>query len=502
MMRATFCLNGPDEVNGPNVWLTRHLPLLRAHGIDPEIHYLSWYPEKPCRFRRRLEAAGVPTRFVRLTRFLEDNIEAILRPLVDDPPHVFVPNYSVPGHFAARFLREAGVVTIGVLHSDDPYYHDILDMFANGPAAWRLSGLVGVSRFLADLVKSELKTAVPYLDAPYGAPMPRSAARHDPGAFRLVYCGRLVERQKRVRRVAESMVAAVDAVQGCEGALYGDGPEREPLRQYLQTASPDGRVALGGILEPDAIQEHMLKAQAFVLLSDFEGLSIALMEAMASGLVPIIARMRSGSEDLVVDGVNGFVVDPDDKEAFVRAVRSMAMDPVRWRELSAAARETIVARGYSAEQCAERWAGFLRRLVAGQELRTVSTPPQDEWHLPPRSSRPDGIRSQDCRNVRGALESALGAGRPVYLWGASLAGEVFINSNSQFATRLSGFVDSNAAKHGTRFRGLEVFSPETLSAMRSAGDQPFVVITSQFAAEIGAWLVDAGFIEELDFVAS
>lgn len=501
-MRAVFCLNGPNEVNGPNVWLTRHLPQLRQHGIAPEVHYLSWYPERHCRFRSQLEAAGVPIRMVHLTRFLEDNIEAIVRPIAEDPPHVFVPNYSVPGHFAARFLREAGAATIGVLHSDDPYYHDILDMFVNGPAAWRLSGLVGVSQFLANLVRRELKADVPYLDAPYGAPVPSSTARHNAETFRLIYCGRLVERQKRVRRVAEAMVAAANTVSGCEGVFYGDGPERVSLTSYLTQACPAGQIRLGGVLEPDAIQDQMLMAQAFVLLSDFEGLSIALMEAMASGLVPVISRMRSGSDDLVIDGVNGYVVDPDDKEAFVRVVRAMAMDPVLWGRLSQAARETITTRGYSAERCAERWAGFMRELVAGRHRRRVSMPSQDEWHLPPRSSRPDGIRSEDRRKVRGALESALGAGRPVYLWGASLAGEVFIASIPLLAGRLAGFVDSNPAKHGTRFHELGVFAPAVLFARRAAGEQPFVIITSQYAIEIGSSLVAAGFAEETDFVAS
>ncbi|WP_371821102.1 glycosyltransferase [Chloracidobacterium sp. D] len=43
----------------------------------------------------------------------------------------------------------------------------------------------------------------------------------------------------------------------------------------------------------------------FVLLSDYEGLPIALMEAMATGLVPICTAMRSGIGQLVVDGVTG-----------------------------------------------------------------------------------------------------------------------------------------------------------------------------------------------------
>lgn len=501
MIRVVFCLNGPDELNGPNVWLTRHLPLLRKKGIAAEILYLSWNPDRPCRFREQLVAAGVPVQMVHLSHFLEDNIEAILKPLSQDPPNVFVPNYALPAFFAARFLREAGVATVGVLHSDDPFYHDLVDIFVKGSPSWRLSGLVGVSQFLNECVAGGLEDEIPFLDAPYGAPIPAQFAASAKDRFRLLYCGRLVEQQKRIHRVADSMIAAAGEIPCCEGVIYGDGRERAALERYLLEACPDGRVTLGGVLEPEEIQNRMRDAQAFVLLSDFEGLSIALMEAMAVGLVPIVSRMRSGTEDLVEHGINGFVVDPENRADFVESVRTLASDAAIWREMSCAARETIANKGYSADQCAERWFGFVQTLSEGQDIGQVEIPAKWDLQLPVQGTRPNGVRFKDRRRVVQQITSAAEQDRPVFLWGASLAGETFYQSISECVAWVAGFVDSDASKHGTRFEGLEVFPPSYLVAMRKLGKHPFVVITSQFEAEIASMLYEADFAENVDYIA-
>ncbi|QUV81159.1 glycosyltransferase [Chloracidobacterium sp. D] len=60
-----------------------------------------------------------------------------------------------------------------------------------------------------------------------------------------------------------------------------------------------------GLVDNARIQALMAEHHMFVLLSDYEGLPIALMEAMATGLVPICTAMRSGIGQLVVDGVTG-----------------------------------------------------------------------------------------------------------------------------------------------------------------------------------------------------
>ena len=499
-MRITFCLNGPNEVNGPNMWLLRHLPLLGQRGAAPEVLYLSYDPGVPCRLRDELMSHGIRVVESRIGRCTEDTIVNICAALRDDPPDVFVPNYSIPAYYACRFLREAGTLTVGILHSDDPYYHDVADLFLNGGPRWRLSAVVAVSRYLASLPQpAGGGSGVPTLYAPCGTPVPAQMARPATGSFRIIYVGRIVEHQKRILRLAHRMCAIAEALQNVEVLIYGAGEQERQVADIVASRNCDGRVRLAGRLAANEVFPAMVQAQAFVLLSDFEGLSVALVEAMAAGLVPIVAPFRSGSTEVVEHGVSGYVVDPEDETALVRIVRTLASDADLWRTLSANARATIQEGGFSSEACATRWFDFCRDLCAGRERerKSVVVPPVEEWGLPPRPTRLDGARSADLRCIDSRLSQVQADARPVYLWGAGGSGRIFLRSRPKWRGLIEGVVDSAAEKVGAVFEGLPVLSPAQLHSLRER--RPYVVITSQYEAEISRSLVKLGFEEETDF---
>lgn len=500
-MRIAFCLNGPNEVNGPNVWLLRHLPLLRALGAEPEVCYLSTEPDRPCAQRDTLAVQGFRIRTARLSRFTEESVQSIVAAFGDDLPDAFVPNYSVPAYFAARFLREAGVATIGVLHSDDPYYHDIFDVFVAGDARWRLSGVAAVSDYLLGLVRDHATASgMPAIYAPCGTPVPDRAATRGNGGLRLLYAGRLVEHQKRVTRLAHRLCSAAQELPEIDAVIYGRGEAQDAVEAVLGACNTRGRVRLGGALPQQEMQSAMLEGHVFVLLSEFEGLSVALLEAMAAGLVPVISPLRSGALDVVTDGETGFIVDPDNDQAFVDVLRRLAREPGLWERMSAAARDRVRHGGFTSTTCAERWFAFCRSLVGGATLRRLVVPPVVEWALPPRCRRPGGIESHDRRTVDVRMLEETAHGRPMYLWGAGSAGRTFIGSRPSWQARFAAAIDSNPARHGSAWEGLPVVSPTILDSTEAG--RPFVVIASQFHVDIAQDLERRGFVEGLDFVAA
>jgi glycosyltransferase involved in cell wall biosynthesis len=147
-------------------------------------------------------------------------------------------------------------------------------------------------------------------------------------------------------------------VQGTEAIIYGNGPDREHVERRLEEENVGERVRLGGQIDNADIQKVMLEANVVVLLSDYEGLPIALLEAMACGLIPICLRIRSGVGQLIEQGKTGFLVD-DRGDDFVATIRVLASDPELRSRVSAAARERVAAQ-YSEELNAFRWAELLR----------------------------------------------------------------------------------------------------------------------------------------------
>jgi glycosyltransferase involved in cell wall biosynthesis len=102
------------------------------------------------------------------------------------------------------------------------------------------------------------------------------------------------------------------------------------------------------------IEKYFRAADVYVLPSIREGLPIALLEAMSSGLSCIAARLPGSTDALIDDGVNGLLVTADDRDGFAAAIRSVLDDARLASRLGAAARQVVLDR-YSIQRTAAAW---------------------------------------------------------------------------------------------------------------------------------------------------
>ena len=267
----------------------------------------------------------------------------------------------VAGYFAGRWVRKAGIPTVGILHSDDAFYRAIQDEFVFGCHEYRVSALACVSRELEGQVYDRKPTSTSVNRISYGVHIPDQKAQRIPGRLRLAYVGRLAEEQKRISDLTRALCQVTRELPGIETVLYGDGPDRKNVETILALQEPGLAIKLAGRIESEHMQSKLLDCDVLVLLSDFEGLPIAVLEAMACGVVPVCLRMRSGIPELVMDGRTGIVVD-DRGEGFVNAIARLQNEPELWERLSCAARAKIEA-DYSHEVCVKRWADFFTRYM-------------------------------------------------------------------------------------------------------------------------------------------
>lgn len=98
--------------------------------------------------------------------------------------------------------------------------------------------------------------------------------------------------------------------------IYGEGPRRQSLQLVIDHLKLTDRVLLPGRTEQ--VIDKLNRAKIFALSSDYEGLSNAMVEAVCVGL-PVISTHVSGTDELVLDGINGYVVDVGDEKAMAQA---------------------------------------------------------------------------------------------------------------------------------------------------------------------------------------
>lgn len=141
--------------------------------------------------------------------------------------------------------------------------------------------------------------------------------------------------------------------------LVGDGPLRHELEAQAAGRIPSGRLRFAGVVSQPS--EWLACMDVFLLTSDYEGLPVALLEAMSMGCVPVASAV-GGIPDVVRNGENGFLIDPSNMESVTAIIRNLAADPLLRRRLGDAARAEVL-RSYSVnrmvEQLEELYTGVL-----------------------------------------------------------------------------------------------------------------------------------------------
>ncbi|QGN59261.1 glycosyltransferase [Nostocoides sp. HKS02] len=193
-----------------------------------------------------------------------------------------------------------------------------------GAALSAVSGLAaaGVQAVVGDA--AQVRVLPNGIDVAAWAPpvgrMPRGG-----GPVRVVAAMRFAARKRpgavlEIARAARSRVAsAVDL----HVDLFGDGPERRRLEQYIARHGMGTWVSLPGRVSRDELRSHYWASDVYMTPARLEAFGIAALEARTAGL-PVLARADTGVSDFVTDGVNGVLGRDDD--ALASALAALVTD--------------------------------------------------------------------------------------------------------------------------------------------------------------------------------
>jgi glycosyltransferase involved in cell wall biosynthesis len=162
----------------------------------------------------------------------------------------------------------------------------------------------------------------------------------DPEVSVILWVGR-VDPVKGLDLLLRSWAGLPAAVRrGARLVLVGEGGESTRLRAMASDLGLDGSLAFPGSVTD--VRPYYWCADIFVLPSRSEGMSNAMLEAMACG-VPVIASNVGGAPDLIEHGSNGLLFETESEPQLAACLSELLHDPARRSSLGQRARATIVA---------------------------------------------------------------------------------------------------------------------------------------------------------------
>ena len=352
-LRVAMLIHGyPPRVGGAERVLAALIPELRALNITAHVLTRRFAGLLPFEMVNGVPVHRLPAPGPKLTASLSFTLAGLLtlqrlRPEIIHAHEMF--SAATTAVTAKQFLRVPVVVTA---HSSGPVVGDVqrLQKRFLGPQRLRafqrqVDMFIAISRaidaeFAAIGVPEARRVLIPNgVDIVRFAPVsadekraPRLALGLPEAGPVVVFTGRLIAAKR-----AQNLIAVWPAVRALHPhatlLIAGSGPEEESLRA---TAEP-GVQFTGNVTD---VLPYLQAADLFVLPSAAEGLSVAMLEAMAVGLAPLVTRV-GGAEDVIEHGLNGWLIPPDDPAALQAALLTLLADETLRARLGQFARESV-----------------------------------------------------------------------------------------------------------------------------------------------------------------
>jgi glycosyltransferase involved in cell wall biosynthesis len=294
-------------------------------------------------------------------QIFEDRIRLLLQKL-----HEFQPTHVIgtlgPSSLEVFQYLPLGVGRIGMIQSDDPGPYETLRLYQQ-----YIGAVGGVSRRIISTLKADSVLGTKKIgDVRYGVAMPllrkKRAIFCGQRPLRILYCGRIVEEQKRISLLPLILKDLDKAGLNYEMTMAGKGVELNKMVDLLQPWVRRKRVHITGGLDQKAVFQMMAKNDIFLLFSDYEGLPLALLEAMGHGLVPVVSDLGQDFRDLIL-GTGGRLVNPKNIKDYAKAILEVAKRPERFFKNSILCQHKC-RNDYSIEAMTNRWIRFLKQIPA------------------------------------------------------------------------------------------------------------------------------------------
>lgn len=197
-----------------------------------------------------------------------------------------------------------------------------------------------------------------------------------PSDARIVLYAARLTRQKQPPLAAEVMRSIASIFPDVLFVVAGDGEYFAWMQDFVERHALQERVRLLGAQPNASVRELLAISSIFFLPSENEGISLAIYEAMAMGVVPLSADV-GGQRELVTEECGVLVQrGPREQEAYREALTKLLSDPQRLAAMGAAARQRVLDH-FSLDAMGERIDQLLRQALARRRASSDQISPAE-----------------------------------------------------------------------------------------------------------------------------
>ncbi len=187
-----------------------------------------------------------------------------------------------------------------------------------------------------------------------------------------VLCVSTYKEQKAIDVLVRAFKVTLEAVPSAKLVIAGGGPLRGQMEALAASLGIRERIDFLGLQERDRVARLLNQCEVFVLPSRFETFGVAILEAMACRK-PVVATTAGGIPEIIENGKNGLLVEPDNPSALAEALIALLKNSSLRFTLSNRAHETVNGR-FSCEVMGSSYErAFVELLTARQKSDSEPT---------------------------------------------------------------------------------------------------------------------------------
>lgn len=272
-------------------------------------------------------------------------------------PEVLIVSYDGTAQFILPFISRK-IKVIHILHNNTDDFYRVGSI--NG---WRISGWIAPTRAIADnfnaYTHSRFADRVSVI--PHGVELPtdentKTLAKKP----ELIFVGVHYE-HKGVKVLPDIIKRLISLGLDFHFTIVGNGELTDWLKDSLNAEIQAGVVTFTGVIPANEVYKRQAYADIFVYPTHVDAFGLVIAEAMINGTVPVVTDLKGITDNLIVNGENGFLMLQDDVDAFVSKIQRLITDRLLLSRLKENAKTAALAR-FTLDKMGDNYNSYLRRI--------------------------------------------------------------------------------------------------------------------------------------------